>query len=289
VVDGDPPLAQREARAASALAAELGLPWLECLSQLVLAQVLLDGGDRRACEAQLRQAAAHAERLRSPLLDFAVRLGEACAAGEAASGHALAAALARGREAGVTYVPCWRPAQIAELCARALAQGLEVDYVAAMVRERRLVPREPPLRIRAWPWRYRVFTLGGFRILRGGEAVEFAPKGPGRPVELLKVLVSLGGQNVRAEQLADALWPHADADYAHRSFTATLHRLRRLLGSDEVLLLREGRLSLNASLVWVDTWALDQALAELEETMRGPATEAGLAAARRLVEELFSL
>ena len=39
------------------------------------------------------------------------------------------------------------------------------------------------------------------------------------------------------DQLADALWPHMEADYAHKSFTATLHRLRRLLDDDDAVLL----------------------------------------------------
>jgi len=51
--------------------------------------------------------------------------------------------------------------------------------------------------------------------------------------------------------------------------------LRRLLDDDEAVTLRDGRLSLNAGLVWVDTWALEQAVADsrLEEALvlyRGP-------------------
>jgi DNA-binding SARP family transcriptional activator len=108
-------------------------------------------------------------------------------------------------------------------------------------------------------------------------------------VELLKVLIALGGQGLRADQLADALWPHAEADYAHKSFTATLHRLRRLLGMDEALVLRDARLSMSPSLLWVDAWALEQALAELDETLRAPAAEATRYALGRLMDEVFSL
>jgi DNA-binding SARP family transcriptional activator len=87
-------------------------------------------------------------------------------------------------------------------------------------------------------------------------------------MELLKVLIALGGQNVRADHIADALWPHVDADYAHKSFTATLHRLRRLLDEEDALYLRETRLGLNPALAWVDVWALDQAMAELDDALR---------------------
>ena len=36
------------------------------------------------------------------------------------------------------------------------------------------------------------------------------------------------------------LWTNSDGDMAHRSFTITLHRLRRLLGNEKILDLREG-------------------------------------------------
>jgi DNA-binding SARP family transcriptional activator len=148
--------------------------------------------------------------------------------------------------------------------------------------------RTLPFRIKEWPWPFRIQTLGRFDLQRSGAPVEASAKGPGRPLELLKVLIALGGQSLRADQLADALWPHAEADYAHKSFTATLHRLRRLLGTEEALLLRDARLSMNRSLLWVDTWALEQTLSELDETLRAPAP-ASLDVAAKLMDEVFAL
>jgi DNA-binding SARP family transcriptional activator len=93
---------------------------------------------------------------------------------------------------------------------------------------------------------------------------------------------------VRSDQLADALWPRVDADYAHKSFTTTLHRLRRIFEDDEALTLRETRLSLEPRLVWVDTWALEQLLAELEGALREPRARAE-PALRALAEEALAL
>jgi len=157
------------------------------------------------------------------------------------------------------------------------------------VRARRLVPQASARRVRGWPWPFRIVTLGGFELRRDDAPIEFAGKGPGRPVELLKVLIALGGENVRADHLADALWPHVDADYAHKSFTATLHRLRRMLEDDDALLHRDGRLSLNPGLVWVDTWALEDVLEALDSALRAPGSHATDAAARSLVEEALAL
>ena len=74
---------------------------------------------------------------------------------------------------------------------------------------------------------------------------------------------------MRADQLADALWPNVEADYAYKSFTATLHRLRRTLDDDDALVLRDGRLTLNRSLVWVDTLALEQLFDAFDAALRG--------------------
>ena len=77
-------------------------------------------------------------------------------------------------------------------------------------------------------------------------------------MELLKALVAFGGRDVSLEQLADALWPRIDSDYAHRSLTTTLHRLRKILGDDAALIVSDGALSLNRHLFWIDCWAFDQ-------------------------------
>jgi DNA-binding SARP family transcriptional activator len=108
-------------------------------------------------------------------------------------------------------------------------------------------------------------------------------------VELLKVLVALGGKNVRADQLADALWPHVDADYAHKSFTQTLYRLRGYFSDEDAIVLRDGRLSLNSSFFWIDTWALEHLIAEVDAWLRNPDATAAESALKPLMDELILL
>jgi len=293
MLDDDSALAHSEAKSATELAVETGLPWLECLARVALGQLLAERDDRRGGEAQLRGAAMLAERLHSALLRFAVQLVAAQAAStagdEAIALECLAAAFALGRENGLRYVPAWRAHAVAELCALALRHGIEPEFARDLVRAHGLVPRVPPVRVPGWPWPFRITTLGRFELLRDGKPVEFSGKGPGRPVELLKVLIALGGQNVRADQLADALWPHVDADYAHKSFTATLHRLRRLLDEEDALVLRDARLGLGMALIWIDTWALEQVLAELDEVLRVPHVQGAPPESGRLIDEAFAL
>jgi ATP/maltotriose-dependent transcriptional regulator MalT/DNA-binding SARP family transcriptional activator len=292
-LDGDREGSLRDARAAVALAAETGLPWLECLSRAALACCLAEAGDRRAAEAQLRAARSIADAQRSPLLAFCVQLAEAGAAlrtkDEAAALSALRSGFALGRTHGFRHAPWWRSREMADLCALAIDRDVEPEYARGLVRERRLAPRAAPLRVAGWPWPFRIAALGRFELLHADAPVEFSGKGPGRPMELLKVLLALGGQNVRADQLGDALWPHVDADYAHKSFTAALHRLRRLLGEEEALQLRNGRLSLDAGLVWVDAWALDAVLEALDGLLRTPPGATRVPQLRALVDEALGL
>jgi DNA-binding SARP family transcriptional activator len=291
-LEADLPASQREARAAIALAAETGMPWLEGLARIASAQAAAQTADWRAHEAQLRAAEPVVERLQSPLVSFALKLATAAGAVRRGDVHArehVASALALGREHGLDYVPGWMPGLQAEVCAFALSHGLEREYAATLVRNRKLVPPEPPLLVEGWPWAFRVRTLGSFHLQRGSVPLEASGKGPARPMELLKVLIALGGTNVRIDQLADALWPHVDADYAHNSFTATLHRLRRLFGDEEALIVRDSRLSLNRSTIWVDIWALEQGVGQLDEALRTLPDARADPGLPPLIERLLSL
>ena len=277
-LDGDAAATGREAKLAVAVAVELGIPWVECFARVAAAQLLAAEGDRRGAEAQIRGAEVIAERVKSPLLRVPTQLAAACAAilahDEDAAIAPLRAGFALARELGLRYVAAVRPLLLAEACALAFRKGIEPEYVRTLVRARRLPPPPSALRVKQWPRPFQVSALGGFTLLRESAPVEFSSKGPGRPMELLKVLVALGGQNVRSDQIADALWPRVDADYAHKSFTTTLHRLRRIFDDDDALTLRDTRLSLEPRLVWVDTWALEQLLTELEGALREPRARA---------------
>ncbi|NIW23568.1 MAG: AAA family ATPase, partial [Gammaproteobacteria bacterium] len=122
------------------------------------------------------------------------------------------------------------------------------------------------LTLDSWPWRLRIQSLGSFSIERDDAPDAFRGK-HGKPLELLKVAVAFGGNEVNVDRITDVLWPRIDADYAHRSFNTTLHRLRRLLGDEHAITLQGGKLSLNARWFWLDTWALEHAIAAGNECL----------------------
>ncbi len=260
--------AYQQVQTALGLATEIGSPVFEMLCRLAWAETLAACGDLRKAESQLRRANETVRTLENPLLELMARLTTARVAldGERRdrATEALKEALSVGRRYGFTHTLWWRPRAMAELCAVALAEDIEVDYVRQLIRTRRLVPDELAIDLRSWPWPFQMFTLGKFRILKEGAIQSLVSKGSKRPLELLKVLVALGARDVRVEHLTDILWPNIDGDYAYGSFTSALHRLRRLLEADDAVTLQDGRLSLNARYFWVDTWVLEQIFADAE-------------------------
>lgn len=121
----------------------------------------------------------------------------------------------------------------------------------------------------------KIYTLGRFAIEREGKALRFNRKVPKRPLELLKVLIACGNKSVQCENIADMLWPDAQGDAAQYALKTTLNRLRNLLGIKQVLICREGRLSLNPDYCWVDCWSLEEQLQKksMENNQLGPALD----------------
>ena len=156
---------------------------------------------------------------------------------------------------------------MARLCVFALEEGVETDYVRSLIEKRGLVPDRPPLNVDAWPWQFRVRTLGQFELLRDGKTSLLKGRGQGRPIEVLKMAIAMGGTNVSVDRITDALWPNIDRDYAHRSFNTTLHRLRKLLGEDTSVTLTNNQLTLNDQFFWLDTWAFEQSLDQLRKAL----------------------
>jgi LuxR family maltose regulon positive regulatory protein len=261
--------ALQKEKAALRMAVEVGCPLYEALCRLGLAGILADCGDERRCISHLGTLRNIARGIDNRHLEFTCLTGFAqiaLAHGRLRTGlAALRRALELGREYGYFHFLGWQPAAVARVLAHALEAGIEPDYAKSLIKRRNLVPEKPPLAVDGWPWAYRVQTLGGFRLLHHDEPlVASGAKAKRRPLELLKLLIAYGGEQVSESRVTDALWPRIDGDSAHRSFTSTLHRLRKMLGEDRAVTLHEGRLSLDRRFFWLDTWAFEQLAADLE-------------------------
>jgi len=134
-----------------------------------------------------------------------------------------------------------------------------------------------------------VFTLGRFSLLINGEPVCFGRKTPRRPLELLKVIIAQGGREISISRLTLLLWPDVDGDKAARAFNTTLHRLRKIMGDDRILVLRDGKLSLDARYCWIDVWTFERLLGGMKQLLRSAAGANQFYLLEGLVENTLAL
>lgn len=119
----------------------------------------------------------------------------------------------------------------------------------------------------------RIYTLGRFSVVQGMEPIRFVRKAQRRPLQLLKALIALGGRAVGTDQLAMAVWPESEGDDAYSAFEISLHRLRRLIGIEKALVLRDGLLTLDNRFCWVDVWAFEQTASRMETLLKSPSPD----------------
>lgn len=184
----------------------------------------------------------------------------------------LARGLALGREAGLGAEALRHaPAILASLAATALEEAIEPAYVAGLIGQAGLTAPSPILT--RWPYPVRLYTLGRSAIVVHGVARRGQGKAQQRPIQLLHSLLARGGRAVPVTLLRKALWDDPDGNDAQATrgaFDMALNRLRRLLGVDAALQLGDGLLSLNQEICWVDAWACERLLGQVDR-MRDPA------------------
>jgi len=169
----------------------------------------------------------------------------------------------------------------------ALEHDIEPEFVQRLIRKHDLRTDAPPQASERWPWPMKIYTLGRFSLLIDGRPLQFSGKAQQKPLELLKALIALGGREVSKDRLIDTLWPDTDGDKAARALDTTLHRFRKLIGYEQVIQVRDRKLSLNAQLCWVDIWTLERLLGQTQALL-GQASQ-DCEHAVKLKQQLISL
>ena len=266
---------------AMAIARHYGGPQQIALGNLAQAQALHAVGRTGEAWPLIDTGRRIGEAMCSDLLCFQADLCEALLALDAGDhqrcARALQSAFALG--AGCDYLnhESFRPAVMARLCAFALAHGIVPEYARRLIRLRCLKP--PALEQECWPWPVKSDTLGRFSVVVDGQAIVETGRPSQKPIELLQALIAQGGRQIAIPRLIETLWPEAESKGGRGAFETTLSRLRRLLGHDDSLLLERGRLTLNPLLCWVDVWAFERLLSQVQTALH----ENGQAAAASLL------
>jgi LuxR family transcriptional regulator, maltose regulon positive regulatory protein len=268
LLEGDTPTALRLMRAAVASARASGFQMREHIALIANALAAAHGGERAEAQQALQQVFSHPMSATCRWHHWVGGCVAAYAAllqddGPGVRQH-LHAALQVARECGYRHGPmlflCGD--MMARLCSFALTHGIEPEIARNIAARNQL--KAPPQADAAWPWAVRVQALGAFTVEVGGAPLASSRKESRRLLELLRVLAAHGNAPVAQDAVADALWPDADGDAARNALDNALHRLRKLLGGDDRIVLRQGALALNPQRCWSDVAALERTLGEID-------------------------
>ena len=241
------------------------------------ARVMFYSGDRDRAVRTMHETRSIGKSMRCAGIEYVTYLTEAEFAllknDTAGCIEGLRHALAIARRHGFQTRTWWHSGIMSRLYAVALEHEIEADYVRSLIRRRRLLPPEGGA-TESWPYPVKIHALGRFDILKDGAPLKFAGKVQRKPLDLLQVLIALGGCDVPEAHLSDILWPDAAGDDAHRAFLTTLQRLRRLLGYKDALVSADGRLTLDPRYAWVDVSAFERLLNQAETAEHGRQGEA---------------
>jgi len=161
----------------------------------------------------------------------------------------------------MAYLPLL-PEVASQTAARGMRHGIEVDFLKQVIALRGLLaPADAP---ENWPWAVRVEVLRPFRIVLAGEPLSFAGKVQQKPLELLKYLVCNRDLVADSSAIATALWPDAEDNAARKSLEVTVSRLRKLLNDDALVIVREGKVSLDGRRISSDAKEFIEATLEAE-------------------------
>jgi DNA-binding SARP family transcriptional activator len=246
------------------LCEDMGNPWTLSLAFLQRAFICHSLGEYEKLAEHLDRAFLIGTQSKNEFTHFACLLTKAYFSlqkdEETSALESLREGMRIGRERGFINLYMWLPGVMEDITTKALDAGIEVTYVQDLIRRNSLFPENPPFEIENWPWPLKIFTLGRFGLVKDGKPIRFSGKIQQKPLSLLKSLIAFGGRGVNEHQINDALWPEADGDAAHTTFSTTLYRLRQLLGYEKAIQLQEGKITLDARYCWVDAWAFERIL-----------------------------
>lgn len=190
------------------------------------------------------------------------------ASDEAASRAALAAALSRAQAVRYTMFLRLLPELAAQLCALALRWQIEPVFVREVIRDRALPA--PPDAHAQWPWPLWVHMLGGFALMQDGSPLTQRGKTQHKPLELLKLVACERSQSLGMQAAGRALWPEGEDSSARKNLEMAIQRLRRLLGDDTLVQVRDGHVALDSSRVSSDVAQRRELVARLEALAMQP-------------------
>jgi hypothetical protein len=233
-----------------------GNPYTVACVDILEANLQLDYGHPAEARRNL-EAVQSNERLRhNKIIAMVIQLALAdcafCEQSPAQGERHFRQAVALMRQNGLTLPFPMVNRRMGQVVAQALDMGVSDAVVYDLVNRWKLRPPSPEMAGIRWPWPIKLFTLGGLEMVAHEKPIEPSVKPPRKLFELLLLLITAKGVGIPKENAAYRLWPDSDGDRAIQNLNTALHRLRKVLGEEEVILLENGRLLFNPRKCWVD-------------------------------------
>ena len=275
------------------LSDQVGMPQTEAIYHLGKALVMHELGKEGEALEHIAEARKICSSVKILQVEFGCLLAEAQFAfdrGDDEQGlDFLRKAMATGKEQGYVTTDFWIPSVMAKLCVKAIEASIEVEYVQNLVRRRNIIPDSPPFECDNWPWRLKIYTFGRFGLVKDGKPFHFSGKVQHKALSLLKALIAFGGREVKEDRLVDIFWPEAEGDAAHSAFTTNLSRLRQLLGIEKSVKFQEGKATLDPCYCWVDAWAFERILGQVETAWKERPTVSDMIKTIQMAEKAIKI
>lgn len=115
----------------------------------------------------------------------------------------------------------------------------------------------------AWPHQIKISTLGTVDIEVGPDKLIGTKKPSKIELRLIKLLISNEGRPMDITTIEEIIWPDQDTLVPGSNFKSTVSRVRKRLGSKDVIVVKDHRAHLNKEVIWVDCWGLTECLDRL--------------------------
>lgn len=237
----------------------------------VYAEILSETNKFEAAQKCLRESSDLAVTLNSRALEFNVQLSKAVVAMEmqdqACALSAVSRCLLLGKNNNLhTWIGIRRD-NIFKVCHLAFEHNIEREYASKLIEIYKLTfPKHIPI-VESWPWKLKVRVFKEFDVDIDNESFSAKNKSQSKALELLQVLVAMGGRNVDSWRITEVLWPDAEGDAAHHSLETTTHRLRKLIGK-ELVEVSNNKLSLSAQHCWTDMWQFEEYVDQIQTQLK---------------------
>ncbi|MHC9545009.1 MAG: BTAD domain-containing putative transcriptional regulator [Vulcanimicrobiota bacterium] len=250
------------------IALDLGLLYSIVICLHLNAQIQNKMGKHQEARAHLDMLCEMSEKSKSWSFQYTYLMAEAQFAMEKGKKERSMTFLRRTIEAGRAHdlfnsFWWWETEALSRLCAIALEEGLDEEYIKKLIRIRHLQPQKDARSSESWPWPVVIKTLGDFSLYKDGQLLKFSGKIKHKLLVMLKAIVASGEKGITTDLLIDTIWPDTEGDKALQSFKFTLHQLRKLIGQ-ETILLDGGVVMVDPRSCWTDVRAFNEQISITE-------------------------